>query len=698
MSSKILVQDGGRQTIVEIGDDPITIGRDPASRVVIEDRLASRHHGRFFWEDTKFVYEDLGSSNGSMHGGVKVTKVSLGDGDSIRIGEAELRIDMPGSIGSADATPMLEEVEQSDEDQGSLLLTSEPEGRRLRIELAGKTQWVQVFSGLVIGRSPDVDVTIDDARISSRHASVFEEETGWYVEDLDSGNGIIVGNRKIKKLELQEQLSFRIGTVEFSAHGFGPSRTDETSSTGSAKAPVVASSELVVSRSSNVEIGSEGSQGFATVVFIGILALVLYSGYGFLKDLATNPDLVVSEGDRLAGEGFFEQREPGPIQDSAWQIVTGEGSVQIVQGEGAPQGRKWMVCQGDPGQDGVFRVQYQDLFDVKSGQGIRVSGRVANGGFDRVGISVRWFERGDSGDVVIAENFTALRSNTVWTGVGADFSTPGTGVGGSARISIVGLGSRTGTLRCDQIIVRTIETDAAAPASITAGEDGQQINIEVDERGVSQLSRGKVELLSDLRVALGSPRPMPWGQLLPSRKEQVVVGDDGSVRLGFEVQEMGEKAVIQQFARSIGWRIATTWSPQRPIPMMLVGKIPSRRTREPVQIFTGDTSGVYKEEIKDLESCRGTEISIGKGNSQVVISFHSPVEFSVSPEPGGRGLLLVADAGLVPVGGSIDVSISASSEREQARVQAAYQQVSSALDDRHEGQAVRLIAEARDAF
>ncbi|MGE4632708.1 MAG: hypothetical protein AAEJ47_06680, partial [Planctomycetota bacterium] len=62
------------------------------------------------------------------------------------------------------------------------------------------------------------------------------------------------------------------------------------------------------------------------------------------------------------------------------------------------------------------------------------------------------------------------------------------------------------------------------------------------------------------------------------------------------------------------------------------------------------------------------------------------------------GLLLVADAGLVPVGGSIDVSISASSEREQARVQAAYQQVSSALDDRHEGQAVRLIAEARDAF
>ena len=65
MSSKILVQDGGRQTIVEIGSDPITIGRDPSSRIVIEDRLASRHHGRFFWDESEFVYEDLGSSKGS---------------------------------------------------------------------------------------------------------------------------------------------------------------------------------------------------------------------------------------------------------------------------------------------------------------------------------------------------------------------------------------------------------------------------------------------------------------------------------------------------------------------------------------------------------------------------------------------------------------------------------------------------------
>ncbi|HIC22105.1 MAG TPA: FHA domain-containing protein [Planctomycetes bacterium] len=691
MSSKILVRDGGRQTIVEIGDDPITIGRDPSSRIVIEDRLASRNHGRFYWEESCYIYEDLGSSNGSMHGGKKVERIALGDGDSIKIGEVELLVEMSGVIATDDVTPVVVEIDDTGVSQESVL-TSEPVGRRLRMEVEGNIQWISVFPDLVIGRSPEVDVTIDDSRISSRHASIIEEDSRWFIQDLDSGNGIVVGNRKVKKFELQDQLSFRIGKVEFLAHGFGNSEPAQ------AKTSLTTAPELVVSRTSNVEVGPEGSQGLATMVFVGILALVFYSGYGFFKDLATNPDLAVSEGDRLAGEGFFELRQPGPIQDSSWQIVTGDGTVQIVQGEGAPQGKKWMVCQGDPGENGVFRVQFQNLFDVKAGQGIRVSGRVGNEGFDRVGISVRWFERGDSGDVVVAENFTALRTSRDWSGVGADFPAPVKGAGGSARISIVGLGDRTGTLRCDQIIVRTIESVANRPATITAGENGQRISILVDERGVVQLSRGKTDLILDLRVALGSPRPMPWGQLLPSRKEKIVVGEDGSVRLGFEIHESGENAVIQQFARSIGWRIATTWSPQRPIPMMLVGKIPSRRVDEPVQVFSGDTAGVYLEKISDLQSCRGTEISLGQGSSQIVISFHVPVEFSVRPEAGGRGLLLIADAGLVAVGGSVDVSISASSEREQARVQTAYQQVVDALEERQEGRAVRLIADARESF
>ncbi|MGE4620435.1 MAG: FHA domain-containing protein [Planctomycetota bacterium] len=704
MSSNILVRDGGRQTIVEIGTDPITIGRDPSSRIVIEDRLASRNHGRFFWDGSAFVYEDLGSSNGSLLSGEKVKRITLGDGDSIHIGEAVLRVELPGTVGAGDSTPLASVDSESSVDTGDEE-SIEPEGPRLLMTGIGKDRWVSVFPRMVIGRSPESDVTIDDAKVSSRHASIVEKNGRWFVLDMDSGNGIVVGDRKAKKLELKDGYSFRIGPAAFSIHGFGPKassgdRAGKVASLKStaAKTASASSPELVVSRSSNVEIGGDSPQGFATLVFIGILALVFYSGYGFFKDLTANPDLVVVEGDRLAGEGFFEFRPTGPLQDSVWEIVSGNGSVQIVQGDDAPQGSQWMDCQGEPGLDGVFRVQFQDLFEVKAGQGLSISGRVANAGFDRVGLSVRWFERGDSGDVVTSESFTSLRSHGSWAVAAAEIPVPVEGSGGSARICVVGLGDNPGTVRCDQLLVRTIDSDLIPPANITAGDAGQEISLEVDHRGVAQLSRGRTELVADFRIALGAPRPMPWGQLLPSRKEQIVVGEDGSLRLGFEIHEVGEKAVVQQFARSIGWRIASTWSPQRPIPMVLVGKIPFRRIKEPVQVFSGNDSGVYHEQLSQLTACRGTEISLGKGNSQVVISFLQPVEFSVLPEPAGRGLLLLADAGLVPAGGAVDVSISASSEREQARVQAAHLQIQSALEQRQEGLAVELMKNAREAF
>ncbi len=695
MSSKILVRDGGRQTIVEIGDDPITIGRDPSSRIVIEDRLASRNHGRFFWDGSTYVYEDLGSSNGSLLAGNKIDRVTLGDGDAIKIGEAELRVEIPGVLGSSDVTPVPEAEKPV---INSILVASEPEGPRLSMQQDGNLMWIPVSSQLVIGRSPEADITIDDSRVSSRHAVIINSKGRWLVKDLDSGNGIVVGNKKVKTLELQDQLSFRIGTVEFSSHGFGRAVAENRPRSVPAKPAATASPELVVTRSSNVDVGSDGSQGLSTLVFIAILALVLYSGYGFFKDLAANPDLAISEGDRLVGEGFFEQRDPGPLTDDGWQIVTGQGSAQIVMGENAPQGKKWLEVSGDPGVDGVFRVQFQDLFEVKSGQGFLVNGRVANRGFDRVGICVRWFERGGSGDVVVAENFTALRADSDWSPVAAEFPAPFKGTGGSARISVVGIGNGAGTLLCDQIVARTIDAQLSPSTVVSAGDAGQEISINLDDRGVAALYRGKAELISDIRIALGEVRPMPWGQLLPSRKEQVVVGDDGSFRLGFEIEETQEKAVIQQFARSLGWRIASTWSPQRPVPMLLVGKIPSRRVGEAVQVFGGDSFGVYHDELSNLQPCVGTEISLGQGNSQVVISFHSPVQFSISPEPGGRGLLLIADAGLVPAGGIVDISIAASSEREQAQVQNAYGQIVATLTSRQEGRAVDLIQDAREAF
>ncbi|MFT0848153.1 FHA domain-containing protein [Actinomycetaceae bacterium L2_0104] len=52
-------------------------------------------------------------------------------------------------------------------------------------------------SPLVIGRSPDSALVLDDTYSSSRHARLFPSENQWWIEDLDSTNGTYVSGRRI---------------------------------------------------------------------------------------------------------------------------------------------------------------------------------------------------------------------------------------------------------------------------------------------------------------------------------------------------------------------------------------------------------------------------------------------------------------------------------------------------------------------
>ena len=47
--------------------------------------------------------------------------------------------------------------------------------------------------GALIGRSPECTLVIDDEFASGRHLRVFPRAEGWFVEDLGSRNGTIVG-------------------------------------------------------------------------------------------------------------------------------------------------------------------------------------------------------------------------------------------------------------------------------------------------------------------------------------------------------------------------------------------------------------------------------------------------------------------------------------------------------------------------
>jgi FhaA, N-terminal domain/FHA domain len=72
--------------------DALEVGRGTDNGIVIPDERVSRHHGRFSARHGTLVYTDLGSTNGSQVGGVRVREVALGAGDVVRVGRATLTV------------------------------------------------------------------------------------------------------------------------------------------------------------------------------------------------------------------------------------------------------------------------------------------------------------------------------------------------------------------------------------------------------------------------------------------------------------------------------------------------------------------------------------------------------------------------------------------------------------------------------
>ena len=73
---------------------PVVIGRSPGADIVIGDDFVSAKHARVSPGADGAILEDLGSTNGTILNGERVTKpTALRPGDSIDIGTVRLKVD-----------------------------------------------------------------------------------------------------------------------------------------------------------------------------------------------------------------------------------------------------------------------------------------------------------------------------------------------------------------------------------------------------------------------------------------------------------------------------------------------------------------------------------------------------------------------------------------------------------------------------
>lgn len=77
-------QDIGRKYAIQKSE--LSIGRDDSCDIVINDDDVSRNHAQITVQPAAIVIEDLGSTNGTLVNGVRVSKHILNDGDRVQIG------------------------------------------------------------------------------------------------------------------------------------------------------------------------------------------------------------------------------------------------------------------------------------------------------------------------------------------------------------------------------------------------------------------------------------------------------------------------------------------------------------------------------------------------------------------------------------------------------------------------------------
>jgi hypothetical protein len=65
---------------------------------------------------------------------------------------------------------------------------------------------------VVLGRSRECDITVDDPNVSRRHAEIRQDGGAWWIVDLDSTNGVEVNGRRVDRAKLEHDDEIVLGT------------------------------------------------------------------------------------------------------------------------------------------------------------------------------------------------------------------------------------------------------------------------------------------------------------------------------------------------------------------------------------------------------------------------------------------------------------------------------------------------------
>lgn len=167
----------------------LTLGRDPANDIVVDDLVVSRRHAQLQPADGGHEIVDTGSANGLTFQGERVPRKLLADGDVIWIAQ-------------------------------TVSLAYRTAAEAVETPTVSRTLDLRQPAMLTIGRDPQNNVTLDHPAISRTHARITPSAgaEGYVIEDVASSNGTFVNGERVASGEprpLRPGDVIRVGPIKF---------------------------------------------------------------------------------------------------------------------------------------------------------------------------------------------------------------------------------------------------------------------------------------------------------------------------------------------------------------------------------------------------------------------------------------------------------------------------------------------------
>jgi len=210
---KLLIEDDeGKQTVVPLIRDEITIGRKEGNTIRLTERNVSRRHARLLKVNGSVYVEDVASRYGTRLNGTKISsREKLNPGDEVEIGDYRLSVQDESKEAQAAAK------KKSDEPVGPQPIPAREQGRLVVISsnFAGQ-EFPLVRTEMVIGRNAECDIVIDHRSISGTHAKIVRgKDKVFKIVDLKSANGVKVNGTPYSVKELHSGEIVELGHVRF---------------------------------------------------------------------------------------------------------------------------------------------------------------------------------------------------------------------------------------------------------------------------------------------------------------------------------------------------------------------------------------------------------------------------------------------------------------------------------------------------